>query len=312
MFFYLVIIFFRTFAVQIYLQMRIPSNKIKDIISFFKQELLGLYEEREIKSFINLIMEEYTALNSAQLLVNGDKTLNESVLLKIKFAINDLKVYKPVQYILGKTFFYDIEFNVTPDVLIPRPETEELVKWVIDDYNTHLQAFTLLDIGTGSGCIPITIKKHLPQANVNAVDISEKALEVAERNAKKNEVSINFMQLDIFDRERWQELPETDVIISNPPYVCDSEKQMMQPNVLDYEPHLALFISNDNPLLFYNAIADFALQKLKPNGSLYFEINENFALQTKTLLEIKGFTNCEIRKDMQGKDRMIKARLNIL
>lgn len=312
MFFYLVIIFFRTFAVQIYLQMRIPSNKIKDIISFFKQELQGLYDEREIKSFINLIMEEYTALNSAQLLVNVDKTLNESVLLKIKFAINDLKVYKPVQYILGKTFFYDFEFNVTPDVLIPRPETEELVKWIIDDYKSHLQAFTLLDIGTGSGCIPVTLKKHLPQASVNAVDISEKALEVAKRNAKQNEVSINFMQLDILDRERWQELPETDVIISNPPYVCDSEKEMMQPNVLDYEPHLALFVSNDDPLLFYNAIADFALQKLKPNGSLYFEINENFALQTKTLLEIKGFTNCEIRKDIQGKNRMIKARLNKL
>jgi release factor glutamine methyltransferase len=292
--------------------MRIPSNKIKDIIEFFKQELQGLYDEREIKSFINLIMEEYIALNSAQLLVSGDKTLNESVLLKIKFAINDLKVYKPVQYILGKTFFYDLEFNVTPDVLIPRPETEELVKWIIDDYKSHLQVFTLLDIGTGSGCIPVSLKKHLPQARVNAVDISEKALEVAKRNAKQNEVSINFMQLDILDRERWQELPETDVIISNPPYVCDSEKQMMQPNVLDYEPHLALFVSNDDPLLFYNAIADFALQKLKPNGSLYFEINENFVLQTKTLLEIKGFTNCEIRKDMQGKDRMIKAWLNKL
>jgi release factor glutamine methyltransferase len=292
--------------------MRILSNKIKDIIEFFKQELQGLYDEREIKSFINLIMEEYTALNSAQLLVSGDKTLNESVLLKIKFAINDLKVYKPVQYILGKTFFYDLEFNVTPDVLIPRPETEELVKWIIDDYKSHLQVFTLLDIGTGSGCIPVSLKKHLPQARVNAVDISEKALEVAKRNAKQNEVSINFMQLDILDRERWQELPKTDVIISNPPYVCDSEKEMMQPNVLDYEPHLALFVSNDDPLLFYNAIADFALQKLKPNGSLYFEINENFVLQTKTLLEIKGFTNCEIRKDMQGKNRMIKAWLNKL
>ena len=292
--------------------MRIPSNKIKDIISFFKQELRGFYDEREIKSFIYLIMEEYTTLNSAQLLVNGDKTINESVLLKIKFAINDLKVYKPVQYILGKTFFYDLEFNVTPDVLIPRPETEELVNWLIDDYKNHLQTITLLDIGTGSGCIPISIKKHLPQANINAVDISEKALEVAKRNAKKNEVSINFMQLDILDKERWHELPETDVIISNPPYVCDSEKQMMQPNVLDYEPHLALFVSNDDPLLFYNAITDFAIQKLKPNGSLYFEINENFALKTKTLLEIKGFTNCEIHKDMQGKNRMIKARLNKL
>ena len=290
--------------------MRIPSNKIKDIVEFFKQELQNLYDKREIKSFINLTMKAYAGLNSAQLLISGDKTLSESVLLKIKFAINDLKIYKPLQYILGTATFYGIDFKVTPDVLIPRPETEELVKWVIDDYKNHLQIFTLLDIGTGSGCIPITLKKHLPQANVSAIDISEKALEIATINAKDNQTAVNFMFSDILNRKKWQELLETDIIISNPPYVCDSEKDAMQANVLDYEPHQALFVSNNEPLLFYNAIADFALQKLKNKGCLYFEINENFALQTKTMLETKGFTNCKIRKDMQGKDRMIKTQLN--
>ncbi len=289
--------------------MRIPSNKIKDVINFFSQELQELYDEREIKSFIKIVMETYTGLNPAQLLISGNNNLNESVLLKIKFAINDLKKYKPLQYILGNTWFYDLEYKVTPDVLIPRPETEELVKWVIDDYKNHLQTFTLLDIGTGSGCIPVTLKKHLPQCITNAIDISDKALDVAISNAKDNDVEVNFMLLDILDREKWKDLPQMDVIVSNPPYVRDLEKEEMNPNVMDYEPHLALFVSNEDPLVFYNAIADFALFNLKNKGCLYFEINESLALQTKTLLEVKGFINCEIRKDMQGKDRMIKATI---
>jgi len=289
--------------------MRILSNKIKDIVLFFKQELHDLYDEREIKSFINLVMEEYTGLNSAQILISDDRLVNESVLLKIKFAINDLKLYKPLQYILEKTWFYGNEYKVTPDVLIPRPETEELVKWVIDDFTNRRQTFTLLDIGTGSGCIPVSLKKQLPHGKISALDISEKALEVASNNAKFNNVDVNFIRMDILDNKKWQDLPEIDVIVSNPPYVRNSEKDGMHTNVIDYEPHLALFVSNDDPLVFYNAIADFALLKLKENGHLYFEINESFALQTKAMLENKGFNNCEIRKDMQGKDRMIKTSL---
>ncbi|MFZ4399837.1 MAG: peptide chain release factor N(5)-glutamine methyltransferase [Bacteroidales bacterium] len=291
--------------------MRIPSNKIKDVVSFFRQELQGMYDDREINSFINLVMETYTGLNKVQLHTNDAILLNESVLLKIKFAINDLKIYKPIQYILGKTWFYNLEYKLTSDVLIPRPETEELVKWIIDDCKTYINTFNILDIGCGSGCIPISLKKYLTNAEVFAMDISEKAVEVAEINSRYNEVTINFILLDIFDNEKWKDVPEMDVIVSNPPYVCESEKKLMQSNVLDYEPHLALFVSDENPLIFYNAIADLALLKLKNNGCLFFEINENLSFQTKALLESKGFNSCEIRKDMQAKNRMIKAVFNV-
>ena len=289
--------------------MRIRSNKIKDVIAFFRQELQSLYDEKEIKSFINLVMETYTGLSPAQLLISHEKPLNESVLLKIKFAINDLKVYKPLQYILGKTWFYDLEFKVTPDVLIPRPETEELVKWVIDDYQNITQSFHLMDIGTGSGCIAISLKKYLQQTEIFALDVSQKAMDVAIENAKINELAIHFSLIDILNRKEWEELPEMNIIVSNPPYVCNAEKKAMQANVLGYEPHLALFVGDEDSLIFYNAIADFALLKLKDKGSLYIEVNENLAFQTKNLLQAKGFTHCEIRKDMQGKDRMIKAIL---
>lgn len=287
--------------------MRIPSNKIKDIVLFFKQELEGLYDDREIKSFINLVIQEYTGLNSTQLLISGDKTVSESVMLKIKFAINDLKVYKPIQYILKKTCFYDLEIKVTPSVLIPRPETEELVNWIINDYKHLAYPIDIIDIGTGSGCIPIALKKNLPYSNVYGLDISGEAIKIAEINALQNETAIDFRLIDIYDREKWSQLPSFDIIVSNPPYVCENEKEAMQSNVLDYEPHLALFVDNDNPLIFYNAIADFALQRLKINGCLYFEINQNFAFQTVELLKAKGFSELEVRKDMQGKDRMVKA-----
>jgi release factor glutamine methyltransferase len=311
MFFAHGIIFFQTFAEKLEKQMRIPSNKIKDVVAFFKQELIGLYEDNEIKSFINLVMEAYTGLNAVQLTVNNDKLLNESVLLKIKFAINDLKIFRPVQYILGKTWFYDLEFTLSSDVLIPRPETEELVKWIIDDYKNNPYLFNLLDIGCGSGCIPISLKKHLFKAEIVAMDVSEKALEIAKTNSNLNKVEVNFRLQDIFDREKWKDFPEMDVIVSNPPYVFESEKKQMHANVLEYEPHQALFVSNEDPLVFYNAIADFASIKLKKNGCLYVEINENMAFQTKSMLLEKGFSNCEIRKDMQGKDRMIKASFNV-
>ncbi len=287
--------------------MRIPSNKIKDIVSFFKEELQELYDEREIKSFINLVMQEYTDLSYAQLLMSGDKTVSESVLLKIKFAINDLKVYKPIQYILGKTVFYNLEFIVNPSVLIPRPETEELVHWVISDNKNNLSFIDIIDIGTGSACIPVALKTNLDLSNVFAIDISKDALKTAELNASKNQVDIKFKLIDIFETEKWSQLPMFDVIVSNPPYVCESEKELMQLNVLDYEPHLALFVDNDNPLIYYNIIADFAREKLKPGGCLYFEINESMAYQTIELLETKGFSKSEIKKDMQGKNRFIKS-----
>lgn len=287
--------------------MRIPSNKIKDIVRFFKEELHDFYDEREVKSFVNLVMQEFTGLDYTQLLISNDKTVSESVMLKIKFAINDLKVYKPVQYILGKTIFYDLEFIVNASVLIPRPETEELVHWIISDNKNNLNFIDIIDIGTGSGCIPVALKSNLSLSNVYGIDISKDALKVAELNAMKNQVNINYKQIDIFDTEKWSKLPLFDVIVSNPPYVCESEKELMQANVLNYEPHLALFVDNDNPLIYYNIIADFAKEKLKLEGCLYFEINEGLAYQTIELLETKGFSKSEIKKDMQGKNRFIKS-----
>ncbi len=287
--------------------MRIPSNKIKDIVKFFKEELQDLYDEREVKSFVNLVMQEFTGLDYTQLLMSDDKTVSESVMLKIKFAINDLKVYKPVQYILGKTIFYDLGFIVNPSVLIPRPETEELVHWIISDYKNNLNFIDIIDIGTGSGCIPVALKSNLELSKVFAIDISKDALKVAELNALKNQMDIQFRLLDIFETEKWSQLPMFDIVVSNPPYVCESEKEQMQANVLEYEPHLALFVDNDNPLIYYNIIADFAREKLKPSGCLYFEINESLAYETIELLEAKGFFKSEIRKDMQGKNRFIKS-----
>jgi release factor glutamine methyltransferase len=287
--------------------MRIRSNKIKDIIAFFYEDLQGLYDETEIKSFVNLCMEEFINLNTTQLLMSKEETVSESELLKFKFAINDLKDFKPIQYILGKAHFYGLDFKVNQDVLIPRPETEELVKWIIDDFKTQEQTFSLLDIGFGSGCISVALKKNLPQLSISAIDISENALKIAAINAADNKVHIDFSMLDILNQAIWHRLPETDIIVSNPPYICESEKGLMQANVLNFEPHSALFVTNNDSLLFYNTIADFAKDKLKKNGSLYFEINERFGEETITLLISKGFSNVELRKDMQGKDRMIKA-----
>lgn len=298
----------QTFVFKIITYMRILSNKIRDIVQFFKMELLDLYDEREIKSFISLVFEEYTGLNYSQVLISGDKTVSESVMLKIKFAINDLKRYKPVQYILRKTTFYNIELKLTSSVLIPRPETEELVHWIISDYKEASEFIDIIDIGCGSGCIPIALKKNIQLSKVYGVDISIDALNLAKVNALQNETEIEFNEVDIFDKKLWMQLPEIEVVVSNPPYVCESEKKLMHTNVLDYEPHLALFVDNNKPLIFYSVIADFALQKLKPKGSLYFEINEGFANQTVELLKAKGFSNCEVRKDMQGKERMIKAK----
>ncbi|MCX6230044.1 MAG: peptide chain release factor N(5)-glutamine methyltransferase [Bacteroidetes bacterium] len=289
--------------------MRIRSNKISAIITFFYEELQGLYNENEIKSFVNLCMEKYAGLNTTELLLSKDETVSESMLLKFKFAINDLKEFKPIQYILGSGHFYGLELKITADVLIPRPETEELVKWIIDDYNKQDEIFSLLDIGFGSGCIAIALKKNIPLADISAIDISESALKIAQINAIENNVHIDFSILDILNQAIWQRLPEMDIIVSNPPYVCESEKALMHANVLNFEPHPALFVHDNDALIFYNAIAEFALLKLKENGSLFFEINERLGLETKALLISKGFSSVELRKDMQGKDRMIKAQI---
>ncbi len=215
--------------------------------------------------------------------------------------------HQPVQYVLHEAWFYGMKLYVDEHVLIPRPETEELVEWMLKDAETNKQPINILDIGTGSGCIPIALKKNMPAAEVWAVDISNEALLVAQRNADTQQTSITFQQADILNKPYPSVLPTFDVIVSNPPYIPLSDKTAMHPNVLQHEPHLALFVANEDPFLFYNAIVDFAQSHLNPGGSLYFEIHEAMGEQVKQLLTQKGFINAQVKKDMQGKDRMVKA-----
>ena len=220
----------------------------------------------------------------------------------------------PLQYILGETEFYDLIVKVNQSVLIPRPETEELVDWALITsriINGETEILKLLDIGTGSGCIAISIKKYIPLADITAIDISEAALNIARQNADLNQVEINFIQDDIFKPTNLELInTKYDLILSNPPYVTESEKDQMLDNVLNHEPHIALFVPDNDPLVFYRAIADFALNHLKINGFLFFELNEKFGKETINLLKEKGFKEIELRQDMGGKDRMIRAVLS--
>jgi release factor glutamine methyltransferase len=223
--------------------------------------------------------------------------------LLIEDIVNELKKQKPIQYITGKTSFYGLWFTVNEHVLIPRQETEELVRWIIDE-NAE-KKINILDIGTGSGCIAVSLKKNLPESDVTAVDISEKALNTARINAENNQSAITFSQVNILDNIQIDK--QFDLIVSNPPYVRACEKARMQDNVLNYEPAEALYVSDKQPLIFYNSIASFALKHLVDNGLVYLEVNENLADEVALIYENMGFSEVEIRKDINGKDRMMKA-----
>jgi release factor glutamine methyltransferase len=287
--------------------MQIASNKIKDVVRFFREQLQGIYDASEIESFIGLCFEEYLGLKRVDIVMNGERTMSESDLLKFNFAIKDLKKEKPIQQILGKGDFYGLKFYVDEHVLIPRPETEELVDLIIKE-NKDSNSF-ILDIGTGSGCIPISLKKNILNAVVSSMDVSEKALAVAKRNAEENQVKINFILDDILNPSIEIVPKSFDIIVSNPPYIRISEKAEMSKNVLEYEPHLALFVYDNDPLLFYKKIADVALSVLKPDGKIYFEINENFGAECKQMLENKGFKNVALVKDLSNKNRILRGSI---
>lgn len=218
-----------------------------------------------------------------------------------------LLTHEPVQYVVGMTYFYDLKFKVNPAVLIPRPETEELVAWILEDHSNQ-QNLRVLDIGTGSGCIPITLKAKASNFEVVAVDISSEALAVAKENALLNQVEVDFQKVDILNKDNWKQLPSYEIIISNPPYIPIQEKQLMSTNVLDHEPEIALFVTNEDPLIFYRTIIDFAKDHLVNGGWLYFESNEHNATEVEALFFKAGFFDIEKQKDLQGKDRMVKAR----
>ena len=267
--------------------------------------LSPIYDKEETESMTRLIIEKVLGFTRLQSYLNQNETISATKLAQIKEIVNRLVQYEPIQYVLGETEFYDLRFRVNQSVLIPRPETEELVEWIIID-NKNEQA-AILDIGTGSGCIAITLQKHLPVAYVEGWDISTEALMVAQENAEMNKVGITFRLIDVLNPSTIENKHDFDIIVSNPPYVTESDKRLMQKNVLEFEPEGALFVTNANPLIFYNTIGDLALSRLKPGGFLYFEINENFGVDVLSLLEQKGFVQTKLKKDLHGKDRMLKA-----
>jgi len=288
---------------------------IKKLKEHFNQELKALYPSEEIQSFFSILSETVLGYTRFQVSLNGDEELSEENKLKFKDALARLKNNEPIQYITGETEFFGLPFKVNKHTLIPRPETEELVEWMLKIIPPLSGArgvlaqeeYAVLDIGTGSGCIAITLAKHLENATISALDISEEALLIAGQNAKINEVTVTFFQTDILSAKV---LPrQYDVIVSNPPYVRDLEKQKMQKNVLEYEPESALFVTNDDPLLFYRTIAQLAKKYLKPNGFLIFEINEYLSDEMKSMLETMGFQDIEIKKDIFKKPRMLKCNL---
>lgn len=280
---------------------------IKKVISFIKSELKEFYPMSEIDSFVYLIFEQLFNYSRTKLLISQDVEIRGDSYQNILNIIRDLKLYKPIQYILGETIFYNLTFNVIPGILIPRPETEELVDWIIKESPDKYKR--ILDIGTGSGCIAISLAKNLPESVVYASDISREALTVTKKNSKLNNVDIQIMKLDILNFDN-QLNEKFDIIVSNPPYVTEKEKKLMHKNVLDFEPELALFVPDNNPLLFYKAIIDFGMNHLNPGGKIYFEVNESFGKETALLLEERGFQDISLKKDINGKDRMLKGVLN--
>jgi release factor glutamine methyltransferase len=290
--------------------MKIASTKISDVIRFFREELKDSYDPGEVDTFISYCFEAYLGFSKTDLLIKAKDTMSESELLKFNFAVKQLKQQRPIQYILGKADFYNLQFVVNEQVLIPRPETEELVDLIIRELKQTIEP-DIIDIGTGSGCIAIALKKNLPAANVVALDISEGALEVAAQNAQMNQTTVSFFKLDILTTHTLPDIAprQFDCIVSNPPYICFSEKKEMQRNVLEHEPHLALFVPDEAPLLFYKTIADFALIHLKPKGKLYFEINAAYGLETRQMLEKKGFKNVILISDLNNKNRILQGSL---
>jgi release factor glutamine methyltransferase len=292
----------------------LPTKELKILktpLSQAKVDLIAtltpIYGVSEAHSMARILFEDYFNWN---LHAESDNMVFEHLLqTDFQTIIQRLLNFEPIQYIVGFAWFYGQKFKVNPTVLIPRPETEELVHWILESCPQKTK-LNVLDIGTGSGCIPIVLKQKKVNWEITACDVSESALITASRNAYRLNVIIDFQRVDILNTADWQLFPKMDVIVSNPPYIPFQEKALMHENVLKYEPHLALFVSDENPLLFYEAIAHFALQYLNPNGFLFFECNEHNATAVVELLKYKKFKNVELRQDMSGKNRMIRATMS--
>jgi release factor glutamine methyltransferase len=292
---------------------------LKNYKTIFFQELSPTYDEMEIESFFYIVLESFHNKKRIDLALNPEMEMDALQLVRWESVLSELKKEKPIQYILGTTEFYGLPFLVNENTLIPRPETEELVEWIIEStkFVVRNKRLNLLDIGTGSGCIAISLAKNLKNTQVTAIDVSEKALVTAKENAKGNVIDVNFILADILKIDDLNQLStfnfqlptHFDVIVSNPPYVRNLEKVEIKPNVLEFEPHLALFVEDEDALLFYRKIAQLAKKNLVQNGQLYFEINQYLGKETVELLESLGFNNIELRKDIYGNDRMISCSI---
>lgn len=279
---------------------------IQQAYHFLQQQLSTIYDNDEANNIADLVIEHITGYKKLGRITYKDLLLSEQQTALLNNLIKELLTQKPVQYVLGEAWFYEMKFFVNEHVLIPRPETEELVELVT---SYKLPSASILDIGTGSGCIPITLKKKLPKTEITAIDVSAEALSVAKRNAANLHADINFKELDFLNEQNWHELDSYDVIVSNPPYIKQSESASMHINVLSFEPHIALFVTDDDALLFYRKIALFGKTHLTINGKIFVEINEALGAESIALFESYGYT-ATLKKDMQQKDRMIVASLN--
>ena len=286
--------------------MFVNSNIVDQIVAYYQEKLSRLYPSNEVKNITEMMFEHFMGWDKITLRLNNKSSLSESELLLFHKALKRLLKNEPVQHITGEMEFYSLPFKVNNNVLIPRPETEELVDLVIKECKG---SETILDIGTGSGCIPISLKKQLKNTLVYGVDVSEDALVLARDNAALNSTEVTFVKEDILKMSSIKDAlkKEFDIIISNPPYITNSEKALMSENVLTFEPHVALFIEDDEPLLFYDKIGHLAYDNLSSGGKLYFEINEHYGDQTVALLKFIGFSDIRMIKDLQNKDRIVTA-----
>ena len=288
--------------------MKVPSNLVKDIRNYYCEQLCSIYDRDEANAMILILLEHYFDIDRVKMALEPQLRLSESEMLTFHFAVKDLLKNKPIQYIIGETEFCDFKFKVNENVLIPRPETSELVHFIVNgQQSTANSQRSILDIGTGSGCIAISLAKLLPQNKVFALDISEKALEVAKENAINNEADITFIHDDILSLKNKIDT-KFDIIVSNPPYVRELEKAEMRDNVLNWEPHNALFVSDNDPLIFYRKILEFAKTHLNENGEVWFEINEYLGKEMTELCNEMGFSQVEVFNDFRGKERVLLVR----
>jgi release factor glutamine methyltransferase len=284
---------------------------ISEAVRFSTDKLKEIYDEGETEAIVDWVMEyllkeKRTSRTVIPIATGTKKELTPEQVIQLDTILSRLLTHEPLQYVLNEAWFCGLKFYVDKNVLIPRPETEELVEWIITHCKFPIDTLRILDIGTGSGCIPVTLKRRLGRADVSSCDVSSDALEVARQNSKTMNVDINLIQLDFLSKEERSKLPSYDIIVSNPPYVPEKDKLQMQPNVLNYEPAKALFVPDNDPLVFYKAIADFGKDHLLKSGVIYVEIHKDLGAAVVQLFESNGY-GTELKKDMQGNERMVRA-----